>query len=121
MVLRTSICSPDANAHFLLIAIWSSPAMVVTSRNHVRERISMQKNNNHSSPDGKSQDSKRWGSSQGSSGSRSWPISPAGQYDYGRDGNAWIAFDRAGDFVFDEEHLYVGYEPPPRDNGSTRA
>lgn len=33
---------------------------------------------------------------------------------YGREGNAQIVFDRVGDFVLDEEHLYVGTEPLPR-------
>jgi hypothetical protein len=64
----------------------------------------MQKKNPNSPPDGKSPDSKR----------RTWPIHAPGQYDYARDGNSWIAFDRVGDFVFDEEHLYVGSKPLPR-------
>lgn len=33
---------------------------------------------------------------------------------YGREGHAQIVFDRVGDFVLDEEHLYVGSEPLPR-------
>lgn len=33
---------------------------------------------------------------------------------YGRDGHAQIVFDRVGDFVLEEEHLYIGTEPLPR-------
>jgi hypothetical protein len=79
----------------------------------------MPKNNIDSSPDCKSDDFKRLGWFKGTRApSGTWPIcGAAGQCDYGSDGNAWIAFDRAGDFVYDEEYLYVGPEPLPRDNG----
>jgi hypothetical protein len=92
--------------------------MVVALLNHERPRISMQKNTTNSSPDGHSEDSKSSGCRNGPIAPRrrgTWPIyAAAGQCDYGCDGNAWIAFDRAGDFVLDEEHLYVASEPLPR-------
>jgi hypothetical protein len=71
----------------------------------------------NASLEGKSAASTRGSGSNGHRGP--WPIHvPASQCDYGSDGNAWIAFDRAGDFVFDEEHLYVGSEPRPRGDGA---
>lgn len=84
----------------------------------------MPKNNANSSPDANSDEFNRWGSSKESRASGRgdrWPIyAAAGQCDYESDGNAWIAFDRVGDFVFDEEHLYVGSEPMRCDHGANR-
>lgn len=82
----------------------------------------MQKNNTHSSSDGKSDAANRCGETSAplAPSRGTWPIyAPAGQCDYGSDGNAWIAFDRVGDFVFEEEeeHIYVGSEPLLRDKG----
>lgn len=79
----------------------------------------MAKKPTHSSSDAKFDGFPRWDRSNGPHvpGSRgSWPIHTAtGPCDPGNDGNAWIAFDRVGDFVFDEEHLYIGAETRPRD------
>lgn len=72
----------------------------------------------------------RWGWSNAVSPGTNmqWPIyAAAGQCDLGNgeligylsvdyDGNtASVTFDRVGDFVLDEEHLYIGSEPLPRD------
>jgi hypothetical protein len=76
----------------------------------------------------------RWGWSNGPlapGSSGTWPVyAAAGQCDiskgthigniavsYGSDGTATVSFDRLADFYLDEEHLYVGNEPLPRDNG----
>lgn len=79
----------------------------------------MQNNKLDSSPDGQPDGSNR---PPAPCRNTTWPIYvAAGQCDYGSDGNAWIAFDRVGDFVFDEEHLYVGSEPRPRGKGEDSA
>ncbi|MCX4240477.1 hypothetical protein [Paraliomyxa miuraensis] len=81
--------------------------------------------------DGVDDDISRWGWTNGPilpGTSMQWPVyAAAGQCDLGRgelvghltvsyDGaTANIAFDRVGDYVLDEEHLYIGSEPLPRD------
>jgi hypothetical protein len=73
----------------------------------------------------------RWGWSNGPIApgtSTQWPVyAAAGQCNLGNgelvghlsvsyaNGAAQVTFDRVGDFVLDEEHLYIGNEPLPRD------
>jgi hypothetical protein len=75
----------------------------------------------------------RWGWSNGPitpGSSATWPVyAAAGQCDiskgthigniavaYGTDGTMQLSFDRLAGFYLDEQHLYVGNEPLPRDN-----
>jgi len=84
--------------------------------------------------DGNDDGFNRWGWSNGpiaAGTSETWPVyAAAGQCDiskgtligniavaYGSDGSAQVSFDRLSDFVLDEEHLYIGNEPLPRNNG----
>lgn len=81
--------------------------------------------------DGRDDGIDRWGWSNGPLApgtGAAWPVyAAAGQCDvgrgtrvgslsvsYGHEGHAQIVFDRVGDFVLDEERLYVGTEPLPR-------
>jgi hypothetical protein len=88
--------------------------MVGAHRNDEQPRTFMPRKTIDSSPDGNPHALKHAGwrnrlLAPGSSGK--WPVyAPTNQCDYGSDSNAWIAFDRAGDFVLDEEHLDVGPE-----------